>query len=198
MIRVNLAKVSSHGDEIEDSGGSSIPSLDLEGVNQNSLVKLGLIFLFPLGLFFWEGHVNNGIKKNLIAKQAELRTLEAEVAKFGSAATAVEDIKRERKRLHDRLSIIAKISSKRAYKIRTLEAMQKIIPKDCWLKEIKITKTQIELNGYSRSPSSVQSLVEKLSEMEFLSSVSNEGMVRKKLGDTNVSEFSILAQVLEN
>ena len=201
MIKINLAKVSAHVGEAAETGGSSAPSIDFSGfsgLGKSALLKLGLVFIFTLGVYIWESRVNSDIQAQLKARQAKLKELETEVAKFGSAALAVEEIKKERKRLHDRLRVIAKISSKRAFKIQTLEAMQQIIPEDCWLKEIKITKTQVELNGYSRNPSSVQSLVEKLSELEFLSSVTNEGMVRTKLGETNVSEFSILAKVLEN
>ena len=111
---------------------------------------------------------------------------------------AIEEIQKERKLLQDRIEVIGKISSKRSFKIRTLAGLQKIIPGDCWLKEIQITKTEIVMQGYARTASSVQTLVEELGKFEFLSQVLNEGMTRKNLGETTVSEFNIIAKVKEN
>lgn len=203
MIKVNLARPESLP---VDGEGTSIASpglsLDLSGLkdsfNSSLGLKLALIFIFPLGVYLWEGHHLKGIRAEFNNKNSELQVIKTEVSQYGSAAVAIEEIQRERKVLKDRIAVIGQISSKRAFKIQTLSSLQKIIPGDCWLRQIDINKKQIVLKGYARTASSVQSLVEQMGKFEFLSQVVNEGMTRKALGESIVSEFNIVAQVKEN
>jgi len=198
MIKVNLARPESmpmeEGASVSSGLSFNLSSLsgNLEG---NSLIKVAMIFILPLGLYLWEARGLKSFRQQYNTKSAELETLRDEVSQYGSAAVAIEEMQRERKALQDRIHVIKKIASKRTFKIRTLADLQKNIPGDCWLKEIKISKNSVNLQGYSRSATSVQSLVEKLGQSPFLSEVVNEGMTQKTFGENTVSEFNIVAQV---
>jgi len=180
MIRINLAKTSAFPSEGEEhasggGGGISLPSLgsiNLSG-SENPILKVALVLVFPLAVYIWEYQGLSGFRVDLAQKELELTQVANDIAQFGAAGEAIADVKIERDRLQKKLEVIAKISSKRAFKIRTLAKLQELIPQDCWLKEIDMKASQITFQGFARTPTSVQ----------------------KTLGETTVHEFSIVADL---
>jgi|GEM_PF-2277856 len=202
MIRINLAKTSAFPSEGEEhasggGGGISLPSLgsiNLSG-SENPILKVALVLVFPLAVYIWEYQGLSGFRVDLAQKELELTQVANDIAQFGAAGEAIADVKIERDRLQKKLEVIAKISSKRAFKIRTLAKLQELIPQDCWLKEIDMKASQITFQGFARTPTSVQIFVDQLSSLEFLTKVINTGVSRKTLGETTVHEFSIVADL---
>lgn len=200
MIRINLARSTVATSPIAQGGGSSAGSSAAAlgaGMGAHPGVKLVAIFLLPLAIYIYEKR-ELGIKKNILnVENAKLEKIKAEVNKYGAVTAAVEDLKKERNKLQQRLEVIASISRKRASKILTLNEIQRIIPEDTWLDSIKIDEGKIVIDGLSRVPSSVQVFVEKLAQLKFLKSAVNKGVTRTKLGDTNLHKFTVEAEIKE-
>ena len=195
MIRINLAKSSAFAGDDEGAGaGLSLPSFGgfAGGAGENPLAKVVAVVLLPLALFIYEQRGLSSYRVTLAEKTKQKEQVQRDISQFGSAASAVEDIKIERDRLQKRLAVIAKISSKRAFKIDTLAELQKLIPNDCWIDEVRFQNTQIEFKGFARLPSSVQNFVERLTQLNYLGSVANQGLKRTQLGETSVHELSLI------
>ena len=197
MIRINLARSSSVITSPSDFGGGSSSSGVSIG-NVHPAAKVLVIFVLPAVLYFYEQRELGFKAKQLAAEKVKLDKIKADVGKYGSVTSAVEDIKVERNKLQKRLEVIAKISRKRATKILTISELQSVIPNDSWLTSLSIQGSSIKLAGYARSPSSVQTIVERLTQLEFLESAINNGVTRTKVGSTNLHSFSIDAVVKEN
>ena len=191
MIKVNLARLSGsapvHAEAAVTASAPSRPTpLPL---------KLLLIFALPIGLYIWQDIVVSEKIKSMKSSEDRLVEIKAQVEKLGAVTAVVQGLSREKARLQKQLSVIGRISGKRAFKLKTISEAQKLIPEDCWFEEVSIAKGKVKFKGYSRTPSSVQKLVDELERLEFLSSAYNEELKRSRLGQANVHAFNIVAEV---
>ena len=186
MIRVNLIKASSHA-LAEGSMGQAGAGGSGEGLHP--FLKVFFILLFPGLLYGYESFTLSEKKARLRVLANENQRIEAEVSQFGSVRSVVEDLEKEKKQLSDQLIVIQKISKKRASKLSIIHHLQKTLPYEIWLTEMNMNQNLFSFEGYSRSPSSIQKIVESLNEHTFVKLASNKYLKREKLGKERGQSF---------
>ena len=192
MIKVNLARMSSAAAHVHVEQAVSAPG---PAQPLHPLVKVLLIFIIPIGLYIWQDMIVSEKMARLQDSDAQLADIKTQVEKLGAVTSVVRSLSKEKDRLQEQLRVIGKISSKRAFKLRTINEMQGVLPDDCWLENVKIEKEKVFFKGYSRTPSSVQELVDSLEKLDFLASAYNQELKRANLGTAKVHEFNIIAEV---
>jgi Tfp pilus assembly protein PilN len=193
MIKVNLAKTSQYASR----GTQTSIKIDSGSLRDSEKIisKVALILSFTIIIIFYERY-NLNLKTNIQEKvKHELASIEQEIAQYGSVTTIIQDLAKEKEILNEQLLVIQKISQKRAYKLKTILKVQEGIPDDLWLKQLIIDKELVTFKGFSRTPTSVQLVVRRLSESIFVESAINQEMNRVKSGDDELQEFNIEARV---
>ena len=194
MIKINLAKASASV-VVE---AQSVASSGLTAAAQNDVaVKIILMLIFVLGIYGFEKYNISGKTQRLVAVEREREALASKVAQYGAVTTVVEDLAKEKRKLSKQMQVIQKISKKRAFKLQSITQLQKAIPLDSWVEEVTIEDDKVGFKGYARTPTSVQTIVAKLSELEFMQSVQQKELAIKKVGKNEVHEFTIEAKVIQ-
>ncbi len=193
MIRVNLAK--SHS--FQSTGTQTAIAMDQASLamGPHPVVKVILILIFPVLLYFYESYNLSEITKRYVQKQDELQQIQNEVTQFGSVSNVVGDLMKEKKQLDDQLAVIQKISQKRAFKLKAIQFIQESVLEDLWLKKMVVSDDSLEIEGFSITPTSVQKIVKTLSSAEFIEDGINQEIRRVQNNDGELNTFKILAKV---
>lgn len=195
MIKVNLAKsqvMRADGTQVAfaaDAAAGRLPGAP------HPAVKILLVFIFPVLLYAYENYNISEKKKILIRVSAEAQKIEREVSEYGSLKVAVDNLVKEKKKLNSQLSVIEKISQKRAFKLEAIRKVQDSLLSDVWLNELVVDQNLIVFRGYARNPSSIQTIVQNLSENEVVESAMNRELLRVQLGTQQVNSFDIEVKV---
>src|SRR5690606_4150363 len=98
---------------------------------------------FTVGLYSYEYINIDGKKQELARLNVRAQQLEKEATQYGSVNAIVEDLNKEKKKLTEQLSVIQKISQKRAYKLKAIRSIQENLPEDLWLKEMIVDRAVV-------------------------------------------------------
>jgi Tfp pilus assembly protein PilN len=195
MIRINLGKTHSYTSSSTQTAVALDQAAAMAQVGPHPSVKVFVMVIFPLLLFGYQTYNIAQKEKVLIRETAKAKQIEAEVAEFGSVKNVVEDLAKEKEKLSKQLSVIKKISQKRAYKLQAIKVVQRSLLDDLWLEEMTVDRSTLIFQGLSRSPSSVQEIVDNLLRSEFVVQAFNKKMERTTLGGEDLNSFEIEAQV---
>lgn len=194
MIKINLAKASAsvavESQSVASSGLATAAQSDVA-------VKVVLMLIFVMGIYGFEKYNISGKTQRLVAIERERQALTTKVAQYGAVTTVVEDLAKERKKLSKQMQVIQQISKKRAFKLQSITQLQVAMPVDSWIEELNLADETVKFKGYSKSPASVQGIVAKLSELDFMQNVQTKEMAIKKIGKNEVHEFNIEAKVMK-
>jgi hypothetical protein len=152
MIRVNLLRtmgIAGVGTNIGTSAtsGGEIVSVD---VRRQAVIKLVVIMLFPLLLFFWEKIRLNTLKDEQANLQQKVSALEAEKASFGSTAPRVEKANKMKEKIDREVKIIREIARNRLREVKALDQLQTVMSTDrSWMTSLKVTENRLAIEGYS-------------------------------------------------
>lgn len=195
MIRVNLAKTHNY----TSAGTQTAIAMDLASASAaggpHPAVKVAVIIIMPILLYGYQSYTIT--QKNLVfqREKAKAEQIEAEVSQFGSVKSVVEDLVKEKEKLNEQLTVIKKISQKRAFKLKAIQIVQRSMLDDLWLDELVVDQSVLNFKGYSRSPTSVNEIVRNLSGSDFITSAYNKKMERVTLGKDDLNTFEIEAKV---
>lgn len=196
MIKVNLAKTHNYA----SAGTQTAIAMDQAAAMSSAgaphpAVKIALILIMPILLYAYESYTITQKGLELARVRQQVEQIEAEISQFGSVKSVVEDLSKEKARLTEQLNVIQKISQKRAYKLQAIEVVQQSLLEDLWLDEMIVDQSTLNFRGHSRSPSSVQEIVENLSKNEFILSAFSKEMKRDRIGQEDLNAFEIEAKV---
>lgn len=104
--------------------------------------------LFGAGIVFG---VYTEINNRIEYQQQRNQYLTGEIARLKKAAEELEELKKTKTRLVDRLNVIQKLQASRPGMVRTLDGLVRLIPQDIYLTSFKTTSTQITLSGAAKS-----------------------------------------------
>lgn len=193
MIRVNLAKTHNYS----SAGTQTAVQLDaakLTGQSE-SIKKVVIMIVFPILLYMYEAY-SLGLKQEQSQKiKGQLEAVQQEIQQYGSVTTIVEDLLKEKEKLNAQLKVIQTISQKRAFKLKAITKVQESLPDDLWMREMNIVGGIISFKGYSQTSISVQKIVRRLNDLDFITSAINKELKRVTRGDREVQEFNIEARV---
>ena len=158
-------------------------------------VKIALMLAAMILLIIYEKINISQLQSQLVAKQQQVQEIEQEIAKYGSVTSVVQDLIKEKKRLNDQLAVIAQISKKRAFKLMAIKLVQESVLEDLWLSELVVDENVMTFDGLSRTPTSVQQIVQNLNKTEFIERATNKVLKRQRVGNEDLNAFSIEATV---
>ena len=104
--------------------------------------------LFGAGIVFG---VYTEINNRIEYQQQRNQYLTGEIARLKKAAEELEELKKTKTRLVDRLNVIQKLQASRPGLVRTLDGLVRLIPQDIYLTSFKTTSAQITLSGAAKS-----------------------------------------------
>ncbi len=192
MIRINLAKTHAY------AGPSTQTAVRLDtpvAQGQSQGLKIVSMILFLVLVIGYEKQQLSIKKANAAVSQNQLQAILAEIASFGSVTSIIEELEKEKKKVDEKLGVIESISKKRAFKLGIIMIMQENLPDDLWLEEMVVDKDLIHFKGLSRSPASIQQIVKKLEDNNFVKSAVNNELSRFKDGEDELQKFTIEARV---
>lgn len=194
MIRINLLK--------NQLAGAEAQSVELGGINEltadsqkEAAIRLGVIMLFPILLIVYEQFNISSLKGDLKKKNMQSARLEAEITKLGPVVKEVERFIKEKERLQEKFEIIGKLSEARLTKVKAMDNLQLLIPKDAWFQNISIDEKKVELKGEALQHDAILELVKGLEESIFFKDVVLTSSVEKKTQAGVLKTFEIVSML---
>lgn len=157
MIKINLANTI-----VGKPDG--VPVKVSSGTIKDLAVKIILILIPIVGIYFYERNEIQAKNIKLAAVKMEQERLVAELKKVGSLDDIVKQKNELRADLNAKFAVMEKIFGLRSKKIKTLKALQQHIPPSCWLKRISFSERAVSVLGYSSEVESAQSYISLLSQ----------------------------------
>jgi Tfp pilus assembly protein PilN len=165
------------------------------GLGHTPAVKVIIIVILPILLYAYQLY-NIGLKEaELASEQARSAQIQEEIKNFGATKAVVEGLIEERKKLNEQLEVIETISKKRAYKLQAIATLQKNLIDDLWLTELEVGKGEIVFKGLSRTPTSIQEIVENLNKLDLIETALNREQQRVTVDNKKFNSFEIVAKV---
>jgi len=122
-------------------------------------------------------------------KQEEVAQAQKEVDALQAVIKEVEDFKKKKKNLADKIAIINDLKSNQRGPVRVMDYISRALPELLWLDRLKMNASTIEIEGRAFNPNAVANF------MDNLDKVSNSAFKEPVLKDTNaegnVYRFSI-------
>ncbi len=178
MIRINLIrnKVQDGATQVGEPGGGGSGG-DKSEVRL-ALVKLFLMLLPMIALYFFEHQNLDQMKSQVAGLRQQMQILEGEAAQKQLEADSVADVEEQAKELEDKMAVIRNLSRLRLREIKTLDLMQSVIPEKVWLKKVEyeadaedITTGLFNVSGGAGTTEDLSEFVKRLEESRYLNRV---------------------------
>jgi Tfp pilus assembly protein PilN len=192
MIKVNLLRDISTPEGASLSESNYLPSESTGDVNNFDVgVKLTLIIV-PLLLTF-------GYRQFLISRAESEHTrltrehaeAETKLRGYEGALRDIERFEEEKKRLNSELDVIKALSKERLKNVKSLDAMQTIIPNSAWLSSLKIKADKVDIEGFAVNDVVVSEFMQVLSTSIYFSHVILTDSTEASTPEGAVKKFSI-------
>lgn len=176
MIKVNLLKnrgtVTESGTQFDfntplefdkEKGGPATPA--------ESLVKVIIVFLFPLLLWGYESYNVGQLTTQYTGVQARLQELQAEVDKNQPIIQKATKMQTEIKELEDRISIIKNLSKIRLREIKAIDFLQNVMPEKVWFQELEFKGNTFRVIGFAVTNDSLNKFIEAIDGKSYFRNV---------------------------
>jgi Tfp pilus assembly protein PilN len=194
MIKINLLR--NLGFDQVGAGGM-IPGLSSEsaGAARTAIIKLVVFLVVPVALLAYERSNLSALNDELAAVQAKIQGKDRQIGLFGDTAPKVEQYAISKKKLDRELEVIKGLARNRLREVKTLDAIQGLMPNPTWLKSITFHADTVVLEGYTNGEDGVGELSSALSSAGPFSKVSLKSTTEEELPTGTVKKFTIELQV---
>ena len=168
MIKVNLLRNVGMAKASEVGGAAAMGEAGIGGgplsadAQKSAAIKIAVIMVFPLLFLVYEKIAINDISARVQVIQAKIDVLKEERAKFGDAAPKIEKYNKEKQRIDKELDIVRGISRGRLRELKTLDALQSLMPNKTWARKIAFKGGSVILEGFSDGDDGVTELIRAL------------------------------------
>ena len=143
-----------------------------------------LLFLLVLGsvyLYFSMGI--SGLEKSIREEDTKLAVLNKKVGD-------IEDFKRDRQNVEQKLAVIKSLESHRFFPVRMLDELNALVPaKDIWLERINQTGNDLRIEGVARNNDVVARFLKGLEKAGFIQTVDLMGTKEKEISGNKLQQF---------
>jgi type IV pilus assembly protein PilN len=130
--------------------------------------------------------------------ETDIRKTEAELRRFEELAKQVDRYQGEKKRLEEKIKVIATLMLAQAGPVRVLDEVSKAIPNEVWLTSFSRAGKKLDIQGIAFSNFNVANFMTNLSSVSSLiSSVDLLESVKSTVEQVPVERFSITAELKE-
>ncbi len=197
MIRINLlpAKGSSGSASSASAGfggislgGGSEGLAYTDDVKKDALVKLVILLLGPIALYFYEANNIPGIVAQVSQKQQVLDELKVFNEQSAASVAEIKKFKENEAQIESRISALEKISHDRFREVKIMDLFQAIMPERAWLTRMSINADKLEIRGLAMSDSEVSFILDSLTKSVLVmdvklvdsSEVEQDGIILKR------------------
>lgn len=172
MIRINLTSTRTISAGSGGSGGEVSGEVVItDQVRKDALVKMLVILLAPIGLFFYEQQNIPTIQSELARKQNALMELQTFNAKAENAVQEIKKFKEDEKKIQARIEVLEKLAKDRFREVKVLDLFQQVIPEKVWFNRVDLKDGKVLLAGFSTSDIDISTFMDSLSKSVFLQEV---------------------------
>lgn len=172
MIRINLTSTRTISAGSGGGGGEVSGEVVItDQVRKDALVKMLVILLAPIGLFFYEQQNIPTIQSELARKQNALMELQTFNAKAENAVQEIKKFKEDEKKIQARIEVLEKLAKDRFREVKVLDLFQQVIPEKVWFNRVDLKDGKVLLAGFSTSDIDISTFMDSLSKSVFLQEV---------------------------
>jgi type IV pilus assembly protein PilN len=102
--------------------------------------------------------------------QQDVRQKRVELERYANEIKKVEQFLGERKRLQERLQVVAKLSAEQGGPVRLLDQVSRALPDEVWLTGMNKSKEKLVLQGYAFSDIGISNFMTELGKIQLLRS----------------------------
>ena len=195
MIRVNLLIDARQTSSVGTTGGVySVTSTRVGTMvgqlsnKRDLLIRLGMVLIPIVIMFGYREYLNHSAKGELASLQEKLVSLKTQLQKLDPQVKETERFQDEKKKVLSQLEIVKKLSKERIKNVKSLDALQSLIPPKSWLTSVKIIDNKVEIEGLATDDIILSDFMQALGNSIYFSNVSlvtsdeiktNEGVAKK-------------------
>ena len=178
MIKINLL---SEGKRPAAVRKARTPGGEIRDLALWMLLLGALLGVLAAAGYWW--YLNGKLKE----KQEEVAQAQKEVDALQAVIKEVEDYKRKKKNLADKIAVINELKSNQRGPVRVMDYISRALPELLWLDRMKMNASSIEIDGRAFNPNAVANFMDNLDKVpEF-----KEPVLKDTSAEGNVYRFSI-------
>lgn len=203
MIKVNLLKnrgtVADSGTQFDftapaefsnDRGASGSPA--------ESIVKVAMIFVFPLLLWGYESYNIGQLTSSNASVQNRLTELQAEVDKNAPIIERATKMQTEIKELEDRIAIIKNLSKIRLREIKAIDFLQNVMPEKIWFQEMDFRDAGFKVTGFAVTGDALNKFIESIDGKSYFRNVVLMSSEDKKTKAGTIKGFVVGSSMVDS
>jgi len=193
MIKVNLLT-----NAIDQGGADFNFKTDVMPDVKKEFYSRIFILIVPIVAVFAFRQFNAFQARSEVSKlEKKSQELQVKLKELEPAVKEVEKFKEEKKKLDSQLDIIKQLSKERLKNVKSLDALQNLIPQKAWLTAVKVKENKVEMDGLAIDDIVISEFMQALENSIFYANVGlvNSEEYKKDLG--TIKKFTIKCN-LEN
>jgi type IV pilus assembly protein PilN len=166
MIKINLLSEGKRPAAVRKAkaGGAGVQDLGMWLLAAGAIVGL-----LVAGGYWWV------LNQELKQKQEEVAQAQKQVDALQAVIREVEDYKKKKKGLTDKIAVINELKSNQRGPVRVMDYISRALPELLWLDRLKMTASSIEIEGRAFNPNAVANFMDNLDKVpEFREPVLKE------------------------
>jgi Tfp pilus assembly protein PilN len=177
MIKINLLSEGKRPAAVRKARGAA----EVRDLALWMLLAGAFLGVLAAGGYWW--YLNGKLKE----KQEEVAQAQKEVDALQAVIKEVEDFKKKKKNLADKIAIINELKSNQRGPVRVMDYISRALPELLWLDRLKMNASSIEIDGRAFNPNAVANFMDNLDKVpEF-----KEPVLKDTNAVGNVYKFSI-------
>lgn len=193
MIKINLLRSMGPSSSASDGGMSSMSASP--SAQKQAGMRLALIFAFPLALYIYDNINNSALETELANIRTKLSQVQAEKAKFGDTGVRLEALSKDKKAMDERVEAIRDVARGRLREVKSLDALQSLMPARTWLNKVIIRNNVVQAFGYTSADEGIAELIRGLESSSFFSRVDPKSTSTEKINNVSLKKFELEFQV---
>jgi len=203
MIRVNLLRDATGGGAVGHAASgialeqTSTTLREEKGAEVDIIIKLALVLL-PVALTVAYRNYQIGERKSLqVQLQTQTDELNQKLRTYEPGLKDIEKFQEEKRKLDNQLMVIKQLSKERLKNVKSMDALQGLIPARAWLTALKINENKVELEGRATDDLVISDFMKDLEASIYFANVTLNSSEELKTGEGAVKAFRIEC-VLQN
>jgi len=165
-------------------GGGAVDAKDLG-------VKLLLVLLPLISMYVYQEVETNQKKAEYEAILAQSAKVDEDLKKLSSQVKEVEKFLQDKKGLDAQLATIKNLSKERLRVVKSMDAIQTLIPQKVWLTSLNITDNKVEIEGRAVDDIIIADFMRDLEESVFFMNVALAGSEEVRFAEGSIKKFTI-------
>ena len=160
-------------------------------LRQQTLLLVGTL----VGSVALSGVVHAWMVGRTVAANGQVRKLEQEIAKFGTQLQQVEDFRRKKSEIEQKLAVIDQLDRSRSGPVHVLDELATHTPERVWLTKVRSEGDTLSIDGVSLDNELVALFLTALNESQYFEAVELQETKLVEKDRLKLNSFKIKAQL---